>query len=325
MAQTTERLLRLLAALQAGGTWTGPALAEHLGVTIRTVRRDVERLRDLGYAIDADLGVAGGYRLGRAGRALPPLTLDDEEAVVLAACLRAAAGGSMAAGSGTVEAILARLEQMLPARAGDQIGAVLATTTRLSSATDPAEQVRPAVLSVLTRACRERETLLITYRDAHNRRSERRLEPLRVVSAGRRWYLAARDIDRDAWRTFRLDRVSDARTTGHRFVLSDPPDPVELVRRAITVAPYRYQAVVELDAPLHRVAALVPPTVAVLESLGDDLTVLSTGADDLDLLALHVARLGVPFRIRRPAVLRRRCGELAERLAAAARTPAGPG
>ncbi len=149
------------------------------------------------------------------------------------------------------------------------------------------------------------------------------------MSAGRRWYLAARDIDRDAWRTLRLDRVSDARTTGHRFVLSDPPDPVELVRRAITVAPYRYQAVVELDAPLHRVAALVPPTVAVLESLGDDLTVLSTGADDLDLLALHVARLGVPFRVRRPAVLRRRCEELADRLAAAARSPArapaGPG
>ena len=325
MAATTERLLRVLSTLQAGGTWTGPALAEHLGVAVRTVRRDVERLRELGYAIDADLGVTGGYRLGRAGRCLPPLTLDDEEAVVLAACLRAAAGGSMAAGSGTIETILDRLEHMLPARAGDQVGAVLATTTRLSGATDSAEQVRPAVLSVLTRACREREILLVTYRDARDRRSERRLEPLRVVSAGRRWYLVARDIDRDAWRTLRVDRVSDARTTGHRFVLSDPPDPVQLVREAITVAPYRYQAVVELDAPLHRVAALVPPTVAVLEPLGDDVTVLSTGADDLDVLAFHVARLGVPFRVRRPAVLRRRCSELAERLAAAARAPTRSG
>ena len=236
-------------------------LAEHLGVTVRTVRRDVERLRELGYAIDADLGVTGGYRLGRAGRCLPPLTLDDEEAVVLAACLRAAAGGSMAAGSGTIETILDRLEHMLPARAGDQVGAVLATTTRLSGATDSAEQVRPAVLSVLTRACREREILLVTYRDARDRRSERRLEPLRIVSAGRRWYLVARDIDRDAWRTLRVDRVvrrSHDRPPV-RAVGSSGPGPVG--PRAITVAPYRYQAVVELDAPLHRVAALVPPTV----------------------------------------------------------------
>jgi predicted DNA-binding transcriptional regulator YafY len=321
MAATTERLLRVLAALQSGGTWTGSALADHLGVTVRTVRRDVERLRDLGYAVDADLGVTGGYRLGRAGRCLPPLTLDDEEAVVLAACLRAAAGGSMAAGGGTIEAILDRLEHMLPARASDHIGAVLATTTRLSGGTDATEQVRPAVLRVLTRACRERETVLITYRDARDRRSERRLEPLRIVSAGRRWYLAARDIDRDAWRTLRLDRIADARTTGHGYLLSDPPDPVELVRRAITVAPYRYEAVVELDAPLHRVASLVPPTVAVLEPLGEAATLMSTGGDDLDFLAFHLVRLRVPFRVRRPAVLRRRCGELAERLAAASRAP----
>jgi predicted DNA-binding transcriptional regulator YafY len=320
MAATTERLLRVLAALQGGGTWSGPALAEHLGVTVRTVRRDVERLRDLGYAIDADLGVAGGYRLGRAGRSLPPLSLDDEEAVVLAACLRAAAGGSMA-GRGTIEAILDRLEHMLPARAGDQIGAVLSTTTRLDGATAAAEQVRPAVLSVLTRACRERDIVVLTYRDARGRRSERRLEPLRIVSAGRRWYLVARDIDRDDWRTLRVDRIAEARTTGHRFVRSDPPDPVELVHRAITVAPYRYEAVVELDAPLRRVAPMVPPTVAVLEPLDDDRTLLSTGADDLDILVFHVARLGVPFRIRRPAVLRRRCAEMAERLVAASRPP----
>ena len=319
---TTERLLRVLSSLQAGGTWTGPALAEHLGVTVRTVRRDVERLRELGYAIDADLGVAGGYRLGRDGRCLPPLSLDDEEAVVLAACLRAAAGGSMAAGGGTIEAILDRLEHMLPARAGDQIGAVIATTSRLSGATETSEQVQPAVLSVLTRACREREIVRTGYRDARNRHSERRLEPLRIVSAGRRWYVVARDVDRDDWRTLRLDRISEACATGHRFVRSDPPDPVELVRRAITVAPYRYQAVVELDAPLHRVASMVPPTVAVLEPLGDDVTLLSTGADDLDFLALHVARLGVGFRVRKPAVLRRRCAELAERLGAAAQAPA---
>jgi predicted DNA-binding transcriptional regulator YafY len=240
--------------------------------------------------------------------------------VVLAACLRAAAGGSMA-GRGTIEAILDRLEHMLPARAGDQIGAVLSTTTRLDGATAAAEQVRPAVLSVLTRACREQDLVAVTYRDARGRRSERRLEPLRIVSAGRRWYLVARDINRDDWRTLRVDRIADARTTDHRFVRSDPPDPVELVHRAITVAPYRYQAVVELDAPLRRVAPMVPPTVAVLEPLDDDRTLLSTGADDLDILVFHVARLGVPFRIRRPAVLRRRCAEMAERLVAASRPP----
>ena len=228
----------------------------------------------------------------------------------------------MASGGGTIEAILDRLEHMLPARASDQIGAVLAATTRLGGAADAAEQVRPAVLSVLTRACREREIVVVTYRDARDRSSERRLEPLRIVSAGRRWYLAARVIDRDAWRTFRLDRIGEARRTGHRYLLSNAPDPVELVRRAITVAPYRYHAVVELDAPLHRVAPLVPPTVAVLEPLGDAATLMSTGGDDLDLLAFHLVRLRVPFRVRRPAVLRRRCAELAERLAAGSRAPA---
>jgi predicted DNA-binding transcriptional regulator YafY len=231
----------------------------------------------------------------------------------------------MASGGGTIEGILDRLEHMLPARVSDQIGTVLATTTRLSGAADAAEQVRPAVLSVLTRACHEREIVVVTYRDARDRGSERRLEPLRIVSAGRRWYLAARDIDRDAWRTLRLDRIGEARRTGHRYVLSNAPDPVELVRRAITVAPYRYEAVIELDAPLHRVASLVPPTVAVLEPLGDAATLMSTGGDDLDFLAFHLVRLRVPFRVRRPAVLRRRCGELAERLAAASRPPAPAG
>jgi predicted DNA-binding transcriptional regulator YafY len=320
MAGPTERLLRLLSTLQGGGSWTGPELADHLGVTVRTVRRDVERLRELGYVVDADPGRVGGYRLGAGGRHVPPLILDDDEALVLAACLRAAGASAPGGGgsSATTERLLARLQQLLPARAGDEVAALSAATTRLRRPGEEAEAVAPALLAVVSRACRERLVVQVRYRDARGRESERRLEPLGIVSAGRRWYLAARDERRGDWRTFRLDRVVDARATGHRFVRDDPPDPAAVVQRAITTAPYLHQADIELDAPLAAVGPKVPPTAGVVEALDDGRTLLTTGADDLDLIAFHVLRLGVPFRVRRPEVLRARCAELGARLLAAA-------
>jgi predicted DNA-binding transcriptional regulator YafY len=322
MPGPTERLLRLLATLQGGGSWSGSELADHLGVTVRTVRRDVERLRELGYAVDADTGRVGGYRLARGGRHVPPLILDEEEALVLAACLRAASGSVQVGSAITTERILLRLQQLLPARAGNEVATLSAATTRLRRPGEDSEIVAPAILGTVSRACRECLLVEIRYRDARGHVSERRLEPLGIVSAGRRWYLAARDDRRGDWRTFRLDRVLEARAPGHRFVRHDTPDPVSIVQRAITTAPYVHQADIELDAPLAEVGPLVPPTVGIVEPLGDHTTRLTTGADDLDMIAFHVLRLGVPFRVRGPEALRRRCAELGARLLVAA-APSG--
>ena len=180
---------------------------------------------------------------------------------------------------------------------------------------EDAEVVAPSVLGTVSRASRERLLLHVRYRDARGHETERRLEPLGIVSAGRRWYLVARDERRGDWRTFRLDRVVEAHATGHGFVRVDAPDPASVVQRAITTAPYAHQADIELDAPLAEVGPRVPPTAGIVEALDDGRTLLTTGADDLDLIAFHVLRLGVPFRVRRPDALRERCAELGARAA----------
>jgi predicted DNA-binding transcriptional regulator YafY len=310
---TTGRLLAVLSALQARSTWTGPQLAERLGVTVRTIRRDIERLRELGYPIDADLGVAGGYHLGTTGTTLPPLMLDDEEAVALAVCVRSAASDSV---SGVAEAAvraLGKLEQTLPPRLRVQVDAISSSTARLPTEGPAADS---GVLVALSRACRERDELAVSYRDMRGTVTERRIEPYRLVSAGRRWYLVARDRHHDDWRTFRVDRIERADATGHRFERDEAPDPIEFVQRAITTAPYRYQARVELDAPIDEMAERVPPTVGTLEAIEEGTTLLTTGADNLEFLALHIGLLGTPFRVLEPA-------ELAERVAALAANLAG--
>ena len=197
-----------------------------------------------------------------------------------------------------------------------------ATTTRLVRPGEDAEVVAPSVLGTVSRASRECLLLHVRYRDARGHETERRLEPLGIVSAGRRWYLVARDQRRGDWRTFRLDRVVEARD-GHGFVRVDVPDPVGVVQRAITTVPTRHQADIELDAPLAEVGPRVPPTAGIVEALDDGRTLLTTGADDLDLIVFHVLRLGVPFRVRRPDALRQCCVELGARLLAAAAGPDG--
>jgi predicted DNA-binding transcriptional regulator YafY len=312
---TTERLLGLLSVLQGGATWTGPQLAARAGVTVRTVRRDVERLRRLGYAVESDLGADGGYRLGSGGRAVPPLVFDDDEVLALAVSARA---GSASAVGGVDEAAaraLAKLEQALPLEHRRTVTAVASSTERLPATGD---HVDPAVLVTIGAACHGREQLRVTYRGRSGGASERRLEPYRVVNAGRRWYLVAFDLGPREWRTFRLDRIVDAHPTGHGVALVDPPDAVAFVGRAITTAPYRYRARVEVDAPLEELARRIPATVAVLEGLGPATTLVTTGADDLDVLAVHLASLDAPFRALEPVELRERLVELADRLRAAA-------
>jgi predicted DNA-binding transcriptional regulator YafY len=320
VVETTERLLAVLAALQSRPVWTGPELAAHLDVTVRTIRRDIDRLRRLGYAIDSDLGPAGGYRLGLGGAALPPLILDADEAVAVAISLRAA--GDSVAGIGEAAArVLATLEQMVPARVRQQVAAIETAMVRLP---DGGAAVDPSVLVAVSRASRERDVLRIEYTDGRGRTSERSVEPFRAVHTGRRWYLVARDraaarrSDDDGWRTLRIDRIAAVTSTGHRFERIDPPDPVLLVQRSISTAPYAHQARVELRAPISHASALIPSTTGVLEEIDAGTTMLTTGADDLDMIVLHLARLDLPFRVIEPPALRERLRVMAERLLAAA-------
>jgi predicted DNA-binding transcriptional regulator YafY len=312
---TTGRLLELLSLLQGRADWTGPALADRLGVTVRTVRRDVERLRGLGYPVLGAIGAAGGYRLGSGGRAMPPLMLDRDEAVAVAVSLRASAGAMVAGGGESAISALTKLDQLLPPTLRRQVGALDAMTARLGGSSSP---VDAELLVTLTRACRDGERLAVTYRDARGNETSRTLDPHRLVQTPRRWYLVAHDRDRDAWRTFRVDRLVDIVATGHIVRLVDPPDPVAFVQAAITLAPYRYQARVELLAALDDVRHLVPATTGALEAIDATRTMLTTGADDLHVLVFHLVALGVEFVVHEPVALRDECAAVGARLSAAA-------
>src|SRR6266511_595833 len=212
MLETSARLLRLLSLLQARRDWTGADLADRLGVSARTVRRDVERLRDLGYPVHATRGTDGGYRLG-AGAAMPPLLLDDEEAVAVAVGLRTATGGAIAGIEETSVRALAKLEQVLPSRLRRRVNALQTYTVRIPP-DSPVPTVEPAVLTVLAACCRDHERLRFDYRDHDGSASVRTVEPHRLVNWGRRWYLVAWDVDRRDWRTFRVDRIAPREPTG---------------------------------------------------------------------------------------------------------------
>ena len=209
MSETTSRVLQLLGLLQSRRVWTGEELAERLAVTTRSVRRDVERLRDLGYPVHASKGHGGGYQLG-AGAALPPLLLDPDEAVAMAVCLRLAAGGSVAGVGESALRALSKLDQVMPARLRSQVAAVHdATVTLPSNYSD--SPVEPDVLMTLARACRDHEHVTTGYVDRAGSGTARRLEPYQLVTTGRRWYLLAYDRDRQDWRSLRLDRMADVR------------------------------------------------------------------------------------------------------------------
>jgi predicted DNA-binding transcriptional regulator YafY len=312
---TTARLLALLSLLQGHPRWSGPELADRLGVTVRTVRRDVERLRRLGYPVLTEAGVAGGYRLGSGGRAMPPLMLDREEAIAVAVCLRSVATDSIAGGGEAAIRALGKLEQLLPPTLRRQVGALGSMTAQLGGGGTP---IDPELLVTLSRACRDSERLRVRYRDGRGRESERTLDPHRLVQTPRRWYLVARDCERESWRTFRVDRLLDVTPTGHVVALTDPPEPVAFVQSAITTAPYRYQARVELAAPIDDVRVLVPPTVGVLEPIDARRTMLTTGADDVQALVAHLARLGVDFTVHEPDELRAAVATAGRRLTEAA-------
>ncbi len=208
MSETTSRVLQLLGLLQSRRVWSGEELADRLNVTTRSVRRDVERLRDLGYPVLASKGHGGGYQLG-AGAALPPLLLDPDEAVAMAVCLRLAAGGSVAGVGESALRALSKLDQVMPSRLRSQVSAVHDATVTLTSNTSDSP-VEPDVLMTLARACRDREHVAVSYVDRAGNATQRRLEPYQLVTTGKRWYLLAFDRDRDDWRSLRLDRMGES-------------------------------------------------------------------------------------------------------------------
>ncbi|WP_116949573.1 helix-turn-helix transcriptional regulator [Jiangella endophytica] len=297
MVETSARLLKLLSLLQLRREWASADLADRLGVAVRTVRRDVDRLRTLGYPVDSTPGVSGGYRLG-SGADMPPLLLDDEEAVAVAVGLRTAAGGSVAGIEETSVRALAKLEQVLPTRLRHRV-------TALSSATVPLPVSGPTVssdvLTAIAATVRDHERLRFDYVGHDGGSSRREVEPHRLVNRGRRWYLVAWDVGRSDWRTFRVDRMTPKIPTGPRFAPRPDPggDVADFVNRGLDLALWRYRATLRLHAPADAVAGRLPVTIGV-EPETDHTCVIRTGADTYEMLAVYTAMLDVDFDVLDP-------------------------
>jgi predicted DNA-binding transcriptional regulator YafY len=313
MGETTQRVLRLLDLLQSRSVWTGPELADRLGVTTRSIRRDVERLRDLGYPVNATQGVGGGYHLG-AGRALPPLLLADDEAVAVAVSLRLAAGGTVAGASEAALRALAKLDQVLPARLRSEVAAIHAATDTLGT---PGSEVDGEVLLVLAKACRDLVRVRFGYTTHDGTTTARTVEPVRLVATGRRWYLMAFDLDRDDWRTFRVDRIAGAAATGHRFAPRQPPegDVARYTSRGVSTSVYRYQARLTLHVPAEVAAEHITPTSGLVEPIDDRTCTLHIGSHSLDEMAIWLAVIGFDFDVHEPPELVDHVHGLAQRLA----------
>ena len=308
---TAARLLRLLSLLHSRPQWDGAELAARLDVTPRTVRRDVTRLRSLGYPIDAEAGIGGGYRLGPGGR-LPPLLLEDEEAVAIAVGLRVATTTTVSGVEEAAISALAKLHQVLPTRLQEQVAAIGAHTTQLPQGELP--QVDGEVLVTLAAGCRHVEGIRFRYRTHDGSESERSVEPLQIVHTGRRWYLVARDRDRQAWRTFRVDRISEPVLTGSRYRFEDPPDPVALVAEGTGLAPWDIVARVRVQADSATVSRLIPPSQGVVDPIDATTCEVRFAANDLGPLVSGVIRLYWPFEILEPPELRTAVHEHARRL-----------
>ena len=295
MLETSARLLRLLSLLQARRDWTGAELAARLNVTSRTIRNDMTRLRALGYPVEARPGVAGGYRLG-TGSSLPPLLLDDEETVAVAVGLRTAANGSVAGIEEASVRALAKLQQVLPSRLRHRVSAFQSYALPVPSR---GPQLDPDVLTMIASACRDHERLRFDYRAHSGSVSRRDVEPYRLVNDRQRWYLVAWDADREAWRTFRVDRIEPRTPNGPRFAPRALPPDREIaaqVARGAGEATWRYRARVIVHAPAASVRARLPIPVPV-ESLGEDRCAFEPGSDHPEMLALYLGLLDADFTI----------------------------
>jgi len=294
MLDTSARLLRLLSLLQVPRHWTGPQLAERLGVTTRTIRNDVERLRLLGYPVLGTPGVAGGYRLG-AGNALPPLLLDDDEAIAVAVGLRTAAGGTVSGIEESSLRALTKLDQVLPSRLRHRVDARAAA---MVSMPNRGPTIDAATLTAIASACRDRQRLRFAYRNHGGDVSMRDTEPYGLVHTAGRWYLVAWDVDRRDWRIYRVDRLEPRIPTGPRFAVRAPPegDVAAFVGRSLGTATWRYRARVTVHAPAELIAKRLPPAVQV-EPIDARTCSVAVGSDSPAMLALYVGMLDADFEV----------------------------
>ncbi|WP_148233069.1 MULTISPECIES: helix-turn-helix transcriptional regulator [Thermomonospora] len=324
MASTSARMLRLLSLLQTRRYWPGPELAAKLGVSERTLRRDIDRLRELGYPVDAERGVGGGYQL-RSGTAMPPLLLDDEEAVAIAVGLRSAAAGAVGAGVGeTSVRALAKVIQVMPPRLRRRVQALQDYTEPGTGGAGPA--VDAEALTVLAQCCRDGERLRFAYRARDGRQSARTVEPHRLVALDRRWYLVAWDLERLDWRVFRVDRLGDPLPAGERFRPRPIPggDAAAFVCRRLAAAPSRHRVVVDVQAPAARVQRALGVWGRV-EATGEHSCRLEMNTDSLDWPVMILAMLGADFHVVRPPELLERLRATAAALTRSLERPAGGG
>ncbi len=322
MLETSARLLRLLSLLQVRREWPGASLAERLEVSARTLRRNVDRLRSLGYPVRATAGAGGGYRL-EPGAAMPPLLLDDDETVAVAVGLHTAAGGSVTGIEESSLRALAKLEQIIPARLRRRVGAL---QTALVAVPHRGPTVDATHLAQIASACRDLERLSFAYHSHEGATTDRTVEPYRLVHAGGRWYLIAWDVKRADWRTFRLDRVDLRLPAGPRFARRPPPsdDIATYVSVGITSGVYRYRARVTIEASAATVADRIPPTAGLVEAIDETSCVLTAGSNDLNDLVAYIGLLGFDFQVHEPPELIAHLRDIAARLSRAADNPQNP-
>ncbi|WP_053731606.1 YafY family protein [Nocardia sp. NRRL S-836] len=297
MLETSARLFKLLSLLQSPRDWTGPELAERLGVTTRTVRNDVDRLRNLGYPVHATPGAAGGYKLG-AGASLPPLLLDDDEAVAIAVSL-----GTQ--DSETAKRALTKLEQVLPSRLRHRVAAVRDHTSGTGAELDAG--VRAAIVD----ACRARELLRFDYIRFDGAEECREAEPYRLVHARGHWHLVAWDVAERDWRTFRADRVRPRGPAGPPFTPREVPDLETYLAEGLATAAWRFRTTVTVHAPAEEVAAKVP--AALVEAVDAGTCRMTAGSDTPQALAVCLGVLDADFEVQGPPELVQHLGKTADR------------
>ncbi|WP_063009227.1 helix-turn-helix transcriptional regulator [Nocardia kruczakiae] len=317
MPETTPaRLLRLLSLLQTHRDWTGTELAQRLDVTTRTVRRDVERLRELGYPVHGVMGPEGGYRLG-AGASLPPLLLDDDEAVAVTIGLQTNTTGNVAGIEETSLRALTKMQQVLPARLRHRVDALRGAVIAMPPRYDPGPAVDADQLTAISAAIRAAETLRFDYRSHAGEDTRRTVEPHRIAHWSHRWYLVGWDSDRADWRTYRVDRMSLRTPNGPRFTHRPSPDGdvVAYLRRTMGFAMWPYRSVMRVHVPAERLAGRIEGLVTPID---EHTCRLEMGSDSYALVALAVGMLDVEFEVESPPELVEQLRALAGRFTRAA-------
>lgn len=314
MSDTPARLLALLSLLQSRPNWNGTELAERLSVSTRTIRNDIDRLRRLDYPVEATRGAEGGYRLGAGGK-LPPLLLDDEEAVAVAIGLRA--GRGIAGLELSSARALAKLEQVLPPRLRptvEALGAVVDHAPENNDTDAPDPEVDPAVLRAIATAIHDTEWYRFDYQDKPHL-----VEPYRLLAWHRRWYLVARDPSTGEWDVYRADRISPRMRTHRRFTPTPLPggDYTAFTMRRVAVTGWNVHARLRIDAPAEAVLNRIHPAVGLVEAVTDTTSVLVTGADTLLTIAAYIGMLDMDFTVETPAELRTLLHAVAARYARA--------